>query len=138
MSLAGKIALITGGASGLGFGTALRLASKECKVVIADISIANVSKAVGTIGESRAMTGVMDVTDEAQVSEVINNIKSRWGKLDYVINCAGIAPPMKTLSKKGPHSLSQFANVIKVNTIGTFNVVRLGAELMSANEPDGS
>jgi 3-hydroxyacyl-CoA dehydrogenase/3-hydroxy-2-methylbutyryl-CoA dehydrogenase len=83
-----------------------------------------------------AMAAVIDVCSEEAVQESIDKAVAKWGKIDVAVNCAGIAPPMKTLSKKGPHSLEQFSNVLKVNTIGTFNIIRLAAQQMSLNEPD--
>ncbi len=61
---------------------------------------------------------------------------ARWGKINVAVNCAGIAIGQRTLSKKGPHDLKNFARVINVNTIGTFNVLRLAAEKMALNTPD--
>ena len=66
----------------------------------------------------------------------MSKLLNEFGKLNVTVNCAGIAPPSKTLSKKGPHSLEQFSKVLTINTIGTFNSIRLSAELMSKNIPD--
>ena len=71
-----------------------------------------------------------------QIGTALDLIADKFGPVNTVVNCAGIAPPCKTLSKKGPHSLEQFARVLQINTFGTFNVIRLSAERMAATEPD--
>ena len=88
------------------------------------------------IGDSNSTYAPINVTDESSVKESIELVTKKWGKpLTCAVNCAGIAPPMKVLNRKGvPHDLQQFSNVMKVNTIGTFNVLRLAAESMSKNE----
>lgn len=136
MSLANTVALITGAGRGLGKATALRLAAQNAKVIIADISGEEATAVANSIGNDMAMAAVIDVCSEEAVQESIDKAVAKWGKIDVAVNCAGIAPPMKTLSKKGPHSLEQFSNVLKVNTIGTFNIIRLAAQQMSLNEPD--
>ena len=75
--------------------------------------------------------GVSKVTQEKDVANVLSVAKEKYGTLNAVINCAGIGLAMRTLSKKGPHPLEDFAKVINVNAIGTFNVIRLAAEHMS-------
>lgn len=136
MSLSHVVAFITGAGQGLGRATAVRLAKKNAKVIIADISPANIDAVVKEIGASNASGAVIDVTDEAGVTGAISDAVSKWGSLNVVVNCAGIAPPMRTLSKKGPHSLAQFSKVMQINTVGTFNVVRIAAEKMATNTPD--
>lgn len=88
------------------------------------------------IGEANSSYAAIDVTDEMGVKQSIDAAMNKWGQpLSCAVNCAGIAPPMKVLNKKDvPHDLAQFSNVMKVNTIGTFNVLRLAAESMSKNE----
>lgn len=135
MSLSRAVALVTGAGQGLGRATAIRLAAQGAKVVIADISEERASMVAKEIGEDSAMVAAIDVTSESDVASALESSKSRWGNLTVAVNCAGIAPPMRTLSKKGPHRLDQFSNVLKVNTVGTFNIVRLAAEQMSANDP---
>jgi len=101
-----------------------------------DISAATLEDVSKTLPAGSVITAVCDVTNEEQVQSAINNAVKTFGKINVAVNCAGIAPPMKTLSKKGPHSLAQFNKVLQVNTVGTFNVVRLAAEAMSKNDFD--
>ena len=92
--------------------------------------------AITEIGDANSSYAAIDVTDEAGVKHSIDAAMKKWGQpLSCAVNCAGIAPPMKVINKKGvPHDLAQFANVMKVNTVGTFNVLRLAAESMSKNK----
>lgn len=141
MSLSKVVAFVTGAGQGLGKATALRLASKGARVVIADVSAANADLVVKEIAKNektddRSYSAVVDVTSEEGVSKAMSDVVSKWGEVNVIVNCAGIAPPMRTLSKKGPHSLSQFSKVLNVNTVGTFNVIRLAAEKMAANKAD--
>lgn len=135
--IAQTVALITGAGQGLGRATALRLARQGAKIVLVDISQDNLTKVSDEIAnKSNVITSVCDVTDPTQVSNTVKAALDNFGKLTLAVNCAGIAPPMKTLSKKGPHTLEQFDKVLRVNTIGTFNVVRLVADAMSKNSFD--
>lgn len=136
MTFSNSVAIVTGAGRGLGRAAALKLASMQCKVVVCDISESSVHEVVEMIGSENALPAVVDVCNGDQVSNALNQAVSKFGKLTYAVNCAGIAPPMKTLSKKGPHNLQQFVNVLQINTVGTFNVCRLAAEVMSRNVPD--
>jgi 3-hydroxyacyl-CoA dehydrogenase/3-hydroxy-2-methylbutyryl-CoA dehydrogenase len=140
--LANTVAVITGAGQGLGRATALRLASFGAKVVLLDVTAATLEQ-VQQILQSRTtspkpnvITSVCDVTSEEQVKEALQGALKSFGKINVAVNCAGIAPPMKTLSKKGPHNLLQFEKVLQINTVGTFNVARLCAEVMSNNALD--
>lgn len=135
MTLSNVVAFITGAGQGLGRATAIRLASLNSKVVITDISEAAAKRVAAEIGGS-ALAVTMDVTDEAQVKDAMAKAVQKWGRVNVCVNCAGIAPPMKTLSKRGPHNLEQFSKVLMVNTVGTFNVMRLAAEQMALNDAD--
>jgi 3-hydroxyacyl-CoA dehydrogenase/3-hydroxy-2-methylbutyryl-CoA dehydrogenase len=135
MSLTNVVAFVTGAAQGLGKAAAVRLANQGAKVILADIS-PSVNQVVAEIGPDRALAAVVDITDEASVSAAMDQGIQKWGKLTTAVNCAGVAIAMRTLSKKGPHDLKQFTRVLNVNTIGTFNVVRLAAQRIAANAPD--
>eukprot|EP01039_Chlorochromonas_danica_P005458 gene5458-6009_t len=134
--LANTVAIITGAGQGLGRATALRLASQGAKVALLDISPATLAQVQQQLKPEQVITAVCDVTNEEQVQNAIQNALQAFGKITLAVNCAGIAPPMKTLSKKGPHSLATFTKVLHINTIGTFNVARLAAEAMSKNAFD--
>jgi len=136
MSLSRIVAFVTGGGQGLGRATALRLASQGAKVIVADVNEAQAKAVANEIGAQSAIAAVVDVTNEAHVKEALDAAIAKFGKINTAVNCAGIAIAVKTLSKKGPHDLSQFSKVLNVNTTGTFNVIRLAAERMATNEAD--
>jgi 3-hydroxyacyl-CoA dehydrogenase / 3-hydroxy-2-methylbutyryl-CoA dehydrogenase len=129
------IAIVTGAGQGLGRATAHRLVSQGAKVALLDLSQQALDKVKAELG-SNALSFSLDVTDENAVQEAINETVKTFGKITLAVNCAGIAPPSRTLSKKGPHSLAQFSKVLQVNTVGTFNIIRLAADAMSKNEFD--
>jgi NAD(P)-dependent dehydrogenase (short-subunit alcohol dehydrogenase family) len=132
MEIAGKVFIVTGGASGLGEGTARMLAAHGAKVVIADLQ-ADKGEAL-----ARELGGAFvkcDVSQEVDGQAVVAKATS-LGKLMGLVNCAGIAPAAKTVGKEGAHSLALFSKVVTVNLIGSFNMMRLAAEAMSRNEPE--
>ena len=134
MEIAGKVFIVTGGASGLGEGTARMLAEHGAKVVVADLQ-ADKGEAL-----ARELGGAFvrcDVSQEADGQAVVARAVA-LGKLVGLINCAGIAIGVKTVGKDGPHPLAQFAKVISVNLIGSFNMIRLAAAAMCRNEPEPS
>ena len=134
MEIAGKVFIVTGGASGLGEGTARMLASKGGKVVVADMQIEKGEAVAMEIGGAFVKC---DVSQEADGQAVIAKAVS-MGKLMGLVNCAGIAPAEKTVGKNGPHSLAVFTNTITVNLVGSFNMIRLAADAMSKNEPEST
>lgn len=136
MSLSNVVAFITGAGQGLGRATAAHFAKKNAKVVLTDISELALRQVASEIGGSNSIPIPMDVTDEVEVSAALRKSKEIFGKIDVVVNCAGISSGMRTISSKGPHSLTEFERVLAVNTVGTFNVARLSAVVMSTNPPD--
>lgn len=136
MLLSRTVAYITGAGQGLGRATAQRIVNQGGKVVIVDANEKAVNEVINSLGNENALGIVVDVTNTDQVAKSIESAMNKFGKITAAVNCAGIAPPMRTLGKKGPHSLEQFAKVLNVNTIGTFNVLRLTAEKMTLNDPD--
>lgn len=132
MEVTGKVALVTGGASGLGGGAVRRLAGQGAKVIIADINDSVGQALADELGTNTYFLKT-DVSDPAQVQNAIDTAKTHFGGLDIVVNCAGIGLAMRTVTKDGPHSLELFERVIRVNLIGTFNVIRLAAVVMSEN-----
>ncbi|OMH32253.1 SDR family NAD(P)-dependent oxidoreductase [Tersicoccus sp. Bi-70] len=133
MQIEGSVALITGGASGLGAATAQTLYDAGASVVLVDLPTSRGEEAAAALGE-RARFVAADVTDEAQVAAAVA-AAGELGPLRIVVNCAGIGTPGKVLGKEGVLPLERFTRVIQVNLIGTFNVIRLAAEAMTAVEP---
>lgn len=135
MNIGKAVAIVTGAGQGLGRATALRLASQGAKVVVADINSDAVKSVVSEIG-ANAIGATMDVTSPEQVEEAIASAANKWGGLHMAVNCAGILAPGRTVSKRGPMNLDKFAKVLHVNVAGTFNVIRLSADMMSKNDPN--
>jgi NAD(P)-dependent dehydrogenase (short-subunit alcohol dehydrogenase family) len=133
---AARTFLVTGGASGLGAATARRLAAAGANVLISDVNSDAGRKFAGEIGP-RALFAPADVTDEAQVAEAIAAARDRFGALHGAVNCAGVAPGERILGRGGPHRLDSFRRAVDINLTGTFNVLRLAAQAMADNEPDG-
>jgi NAD(P)-dependent dehydrogenase (short-subunit alcohol dehydrogenase family) len=135
MELDGAVALVTGGASGLGHATAQRLLAGGAKVVVLDLPGEEREQAVRALGGG-AVFAPADVADETGVSAALD-AADRLGPLRVVVNCAGVATPGRVLGRGGVLPLSTFERVIKVNLVGTFNVVRLAAERIATTEPVG-
>jgi NAD(P)-dependent dehydrogenase (short-subunit alcohol dehydrogenase family) len=127
------VAVVTGGASGLGLATTKRLLDAGASVVVIDLKGEEV---VAELGD-RAKFVAANVTDEESVSKALDVAES-LGPLRINVNCAGIGNAIKTLSKKGAFPLDAFNAVVQVNLIGTFNVLRLAAERIAKTEPVGS
>ena len=132
MDIQGKVFLVTGGASGLGEGTARMLAAAGGKVVVADMQADKGEQVAKDIGGAFVKC---DVSQEADAQAAVARAVS-LGKLMGLVNCAGIAPAEKTVGKNGPHAFSVFAKTITVNLIGTFNMIRLAADAMAKNAPE--
>ena len=126
-------AIITGGASGLGEATARALRGAGAQVVTFDRDIERGAAVADEIGAGFAE---VDVTDEDSVAAGIKAAVAHMGKINAVVNCAGIASGEKTVGRDGPHRLDSFKRTIDINLVGTFNVLRLAAAEMSNNEPD--
>lgn len=134
MEIAGKVFIVTGGASGLGEGTARMLTAQGAKVVIADLQVERGEALAQELGGAFVKA---DVSQEADGQAVVAKALS-LGKLFGLVNCAGIAPAAKTVGKDGAHALAAFSKVITVNLIGSFNMIRLAAEAMCKNEPEST
>lgn len=133
MEIAGATAVVTGGASGLGLATARRLHKAGANVVLLDLPTSAGEMAATEIGE-RARFAPADVTDAGAVGAALD-LAEELGVLRLVVNCAGVGPPTRVLGRGGVHPLKAFTKVINVNLVGTFNVLRLGAERIARNEP---
>ena len=133
MDLKDKGVLVSGGASGLGAACIRLLHSAGARVVIADLNAEGGQALAAELGD-RAKFVQANVTDEAQVQAAVQAAVDGGG-LHVAISCAGIGVAERVVGKDGPHSLAAFNKVIQVNLIGTFNVIRLAATAMSANQP---
>ena len=132
MNVKGQAVIVTGGASGLGGATASALAAAGAKVAIFDLQDELGEKKARELGGLYVKTNVADAANtEASVKTVVEKL----GAPRVAVNCAGIGRAARTISKNGPHDLGMFAQVIQVNLIGTFNVIRLASWAMSQAEP---
>jgi 3-hydroxyacyl-CoA dehydrogenase / 3-hydroxy-2-methylbutyryl-CoA dehydrogenase len=137
MQIGGSGALIGGGASGLGAATARRLHDGGAQVVIVDRDEERGTALADELGE-RASFVAADVTDPDSVQAAVDVATAQPVSLRIAVSCAGIGSAGRVVGGKGPHSLERFETVIRVNLIGTFNVMRLSAAAMVGNEPTGS
>lgn len=133
MNLSNRIAIVTGGASGMGLATAERLAKAHAKVVLFDRSdsVLDIAKQLGGQGY------VVDVTDTAAVERAVSESASNVGIPSILVNCAGIAPAKRIVGKEGAMPLEDFTQVININLIATFNMMRLVATQMSQRALSG-
>jgi NAD(P)-dependent dehydrogenase (short-subunit alcohol dehydrogenase family) len=133
VEIAGRTVLVTGGGSGLGAATARMVVEQGGSVVVADVDTERGERVAVELGE-RARFVPTDVTDEASVGAAVA-LTLELGGPHVAVSCAGIAPAERVLGRDGPHSLARFVAAIQVNLVGTFNVTRLAAQAMAANEP---
>ena len=134
MDLNNKVVVVTGGASGLGLVTCKQLAKQGAKIAAFDLN-EDAGQALVDELNGQAIFAKVDVTDAASVETGIAKAVEAFGTIHVCINCAGIAPGGKTVGRNGALALEKFAQVININLIGTFNVLRLAAEQMAKNEP---
>jgi NAD(P)-dependent dehydrogenase (short-subunit alcohol dehydrogenase family) len=132
--LNGAVALVTGGASGLGLATVEELVEAGASVVIGDLEQSNGKDVAERLGDAVRFYPV-DVTSEEDVAQAVAGALE-LGRLQVVVNCAGVGTAGRVLSKRGPLPLAAFAQVIAINLTGTFNVVRLAAAAMAGAEPN--
>jgi NAD(P)-dependent dehydrogenase (short-subunit alcohol dehydrogenase family) len=131
MELDGIAALVTGGGSGLGAATAAALAAAGARVVVMDLRGDAAEAVAARIG---GVAAAGDVADEAAVNAALD-VAEALGPLRLAVNCAGIAPAARVVGRQGPHPLAMFDQVVRVNLIGTFNVLRLAAARMAVLPP---
>ena len=137
MQLDGRTFLVSGGGSGLGGACARLLAASSGKIVIADVNEHAGERLAAELGGQARFVST-DVTDAASAQRAVEVAVETFGGLHGAINCAGIAIAERVLGREGPHSLASFTDVVSVNLIGTFNVVRLAAAAMAQGEPNTS
>ncbi|MBF6230966.1 3-hydroxyacyl-CoA dehydrogenase [Nocardia farcinica] len=135
MQIGNSVAVVTGGASGLGLATVKELHRNGGKVVIIDLPSSDGESVAKELGDG-AVFAAADVTNEEQVSAALDAAQE-LGTLRIAVNCAGIGNAIKTVGKKGAFPLADFTKVVNVNLIGTFNVIRLAAERIAATDPEG-
>ncbi|GJE37206.1 SDR family NAD(P)-dependent oxidoreductase [Methylobacterium persicinum] len=133
MLIADRVILVTGAASGLGRGVAELLSEKGAKLVLADLAPRGADVA-DLLGATFVRT---DVADDAEGRRAVEAAVSTHGGLHGLVNCAGIVSGGRVVGRDGPHDLDAFARTVRVNLIGTFNMIRLAAQAMAAGEPDG-
>lgn len=129
------VALVTGGASGLGEATVRNVVAKGGRAIIVDLS----EDRGRMLQEELADTVIYvraDVTKDEEIKAALSAAERKFGYINALVNCAGVGVAQKVLTRNGPHSLEDFSKVISINLIGTFNVIRLTAEKMKENEPN--
>ncbi len=136
MKIENVVAVVTGGASGLGEATIRNIVTNGGKGVILDLQEERANHLIQELGEDQVLFVKTDVTSEENVQSALNQAVETFGYVNVVVNCAGIGSGMKTYGRRGPHSLDEFRKVVEVNLIGSFNVIRLAAEKMSENQPN--
>ena len=136
MDLRGSVFLVSGGASGLGAATARMVAGAGGRVVLADLKADEGAALAKELG-AQARFVRCDVTDEASGTAAVQAAVEAFGGLHGLVNCAGIVHAERIVGKDGPHTLSGFQRAIAINLVGTFNLIRLAAQAMERNQPNG-
>ncbi|MBP7942909.1 MAG: SDR family NAD(P)-dependent oxidoreductase [Polynucleobacter sp.] len=136
MQIKDNVFVVTGGGSGLGAASARMLVNQGGKVVLADVNSVGGESLVAELGDHACFVKA-DVTDELSASKVFE-AAAQMGVLRGLINCAGVAPAEKVVGREGPHKLESFSRTIGINLIGSFNMIRLAAAMMSESEPTES
>jgi len=135
MDIQGSAAIVTGGASGLGAATAALLAQNGAKVALLDVNVDGARELAAKLG---GIAVLCDVTDDMSAADAVAEARARNGVARILINCAGIGPARRIVGRDGPMPLAEFAQVISVNLVGTFNMMRLAAADMQGIEPQAN
>lgn len=134
MQIQGNVFVVTGGGSGLGAATAAMLVERGGQVVLADVNAAAGEEVAAQLG-SQARFVQTDVTSEDSARNALA-VATGLGTLRGLVNCAGIGPAEKVVGREGPHRLESFVRTLQINLVGSFNMIRLAAQIMSASQPD--
>ncbi|CAD5377931.1 SDR family NAD(P)-dependent oxidoreductase [Pseudomonas sp. OF001] len=134
MRIPNKVFLVTGAASGLGAATASALVEAGARVLLVDVAAAVEARAAELGANARGL--VADITDEAAARRAVAAARETFGALHGLVNCAGVVGGEKVLGRNGPHALESFSRIVAINLIGTFNMLRLAAEVMAEGTPD--
>jgi NAD(P)-dependent dehydrogenase (short-subunit alcohol dehydrogenase family) len=135
MQLRESVFLVTGGASGLGAATARMVVGAGGRVVLADLKESDGQALARELGEHARFVRC-DVTDEASAKAAVRAAADGFGALHGLVNCAGIVHAERIVGKEAPHSLAGFKRAVDINLVGTFNLIRLAAQVMSTGEPN--
>lgn len=135
MKMSDCVAVVTGGASGLGEATVRNFVAKGGRAAILDLQEERGKSLASELGAS-AVFAKTDVTSEESVASALDRALAAFGRVNALVNCAGIATPGKVVGKAGPMALAQYEQMIRVNLVGTFNVIRLAAQKMLGNAPN--
>lgn len=134
MDLANSVVMVTGGGSGLGAAVARMVVAGGGRVALLDVNEAAARALAGELGPA-ALAVRCDVTSEADGKAAVAAACDVFGRVDALVNCAGIAPGERVLGREGPHRLESFARAVQINLVGTFNMLRLAAEAIARNAP---
>ncbi|BDD90562.1 SDR family NAD(P)-dependent oxidoreductase [Pandoraea sp. XJJ-1] len=135
MQIKDRVFLVTGASSGLGAATARMFVDAGAKVVLGDINADAGARQAEALGDAARFVAT-DITREDDVQRLVDTAQSAFGRLNGVVNCAGLVMGERILGKQGPHRLDSFARIVNVNLIGTFNVLRIAATAMAAGDAD--
>lgn len=133
MNIANKVAVVSGGASGLGLATSVRLLAEGANVLVLDLN-EDAGQTLAAQYPDKVLFSRTDVTDAQAVEQAIGAAVEQWQRLDICVNCAGIVAAGKVLGRDGALPLTQFSNAIDINLNGTFNVLRVAAEHMNCGD----
>ncbi len=135
MQIKDRVFLVTGASSGLGAATARMFVDAGAKVVLGDINADAGARQAEALGDAARFVAT-DITREDDVQRLVDTAQSAFGRLNGVVNCAGLVMGERILGKQGPHRLDSFARIVNVNLISTFNVLRIAATAMAAGDAD--